>query len=173
MKKTLIIVFVLLLIVIGTLFHRGNSHDSEWDDADFYTELNYKSGSEEFARAADFLQITNEMLEDKEIHFYLYEKDSQTELHAIIESSHENCSSIHARELLTLKDIFRNISLNSYNAQSVTHTCTGADCSSCRFTRDENEEINGCDCYVFFGRCNYRGGSSELESEETSEIDLL
>lgn len=86
------------------------------------------------------------------------------ELHAIIKDEFENCSSIHARELTSEISVFQQISFNDdADNQSVRHTCSGQDCSSCRFTRGIiSGKIIGCRCRTGFGKCNHTISTVEV-----------
>jgi len=164
MKKIIVFGIVLTLIIIGFILIKNNIFESVTNDSDYYTELIFDEGSEEFKMAASFLMLSDEKLKNQEVKFFLYEKDKRKELHAKINGSDGNCN-IYAREIIEKQDIFQNVSFDestSFNIglNSETHSCSGADCTSCRFKR-KNGNIIGCSCNDWLGLCNHTVTANE------------
>jgi len=156
MKKIIFVLIGILGIVFFSMILFSNEKEEfEWDDTDYYTELNLKVGSDAFKEATSLLFLTDDMIQGKEVNFYLYEKDNRTEIHAIINGDGDNCS-IHAREIELNQGMFQSVSYGGINLNSTTHTCTGDPCSSCRFRRNWfTGTINGCGCNNIGGHCNH------------------
>lgn len=159
MKKIIVVGFVITLIIVGFILIKNNTLESVTNDSDYYTELIFKEGSEQFIMAANFLMLNEEKLLNQEVKFFLYEKDNRKELHAKIKASDGNCN-IHAREIIEKEDIFQNASFDEpfsdIGLNSESHSCTGNPCSSCRFTR-KGGSITGCKCSGGWGvnKCNH------------------
>ncbi|NVN95021.1 MAG: hypothetical protein HXX18_07030 [Bacteroidetes bacterium] len=76
-----------------------------------------------------------------------------------------------ALELLKIErdnKIFYIVDYKSNGGNSVTHTCTGVKCESCRFTLGTQGEINGCECVGQKGHCNHTisstsGGGNSID----------
>jgi len=157
MKKIIVTSLLLIFIILGFYLIENNTPRIDINDSDYYSQLFFEEGSEQFKKALNFLLLTEEKIKKQDIKFFLYEKDNRRELHASLSGNDGNCN-IHARELFSNQELFQNVafvgSLLDIANNSETHSCSGNPCSSCRFTRSGGS-ISGCSCRNLGGHCNH------------------
>lgn len=114
------------------------------------------------AELLEVMNIPEEKSKKYEFSFYKLDFGGLKELHATSTGKGlcYNVAIVNAGSLSKSKSLASLVPFSFFQDVPVLeeHTCSGVRCSSCGFTRDENNEITGCECLVAEGwdaYCNH------------------
>jgi|GEM_PF-3780790 len=153
--------FITLTIIVILLFNNQHKIDRNLLNdysSDIYTQVTPEDLGMTKAEMFHTLRISNEKSSEYDFKFYMLDYGGLSELHAKgISSVDGNCYNIAMvnadRYISRTKEASFFMFIQS-DLPQVYHQCEGDPCESCTFERDNDGEINGCDCNTY-GQCNH------------------